>query len=59
VKKLNAEFVRASSDPDLISQLEKSGAQVATSSPAEMERLVKDEVASMTHLIQALGLRKE
>jgi tripartite-type tricarboxylate transporter receptor subunit TctC len=59
VKKLNAEFVRASKDPDLVAQLEKSGAQVATSTPAEMERLVKDEVASMAPLIKALGLRKE
>jgi tripartite-type tricarboxylate transporter receptor subunit TctC len=59
VKKLNAEFVRASKDPGVIAQLEKSGAQVATSTPQEMEKLVQDEVASMKTLIGALGLKKE
>lgn len=59
VTKLHVEFVRAARDPDVISQLEKSGAQVATSTPDEMTRLVKEEVASMAPLIKALGLAKE
>ena len=59
VKKLNEEFVRASKDPDVIRQLESAGAQVATSTPAEMALLVKDEVASMTQLIKALGMGKQ
>ena len=59
VKKLNEEFVRAGKDADVIQQLERSGAQVAISTPDEMARLVKEEVASMTPLIKALGLRKE
>ncbi|MGD9921973.1 MAG: Bug family tripartite tricarboxylate transporter substrate binding protein [Pseudorhodoplanes sp.] len=59
VKKLNDEFVRASKDPDVIKQLERSGAQVATSTPDEMAKLLAAEVASMTTLIKALGLRKE
>lgn len=59
VKKLNAEFVRASKDPDVIRQLESAGAQVATSTPAEMAQLVKEEVAAMTPLIKALGMAKE
>jgi tripartite-type tricarboxylate transporter receptor subunit TctC len=59
VTKLNAEFVRASKDPEVIAQLEKSGAQVATSTPEQMAQLVKDEVASMGPLIKALGLNKE
>lgn len=59
VKRLNAEFVRAAKDPDVLSQLEKSGAQVATSTPEEMARLIQEEVASIGPLIKALGLRKE
>ncbi len=59
VQKLNAEFVRAAKDPDVIAQLEKSGAQVATSTPAEMARLIQEEVASMAPLIKALDLKKE
>jgi tripartite-type tricarboxylate transporter receptor subunit TctC len=59
VQKLNAEFVRAASDPDVIRQLEAAGAQVATSTPEVMGKLVAEEVASMSPLIAALGLRKE
>jgi tripartite-type tricarboxylate transporter receptor subunit TctC len=59
VKQLNAAFVQASKDPDVIKQLEAAGAQIATSTPEEMAQLVKEEVASMTSLIAALGLRKE
>jgi tripartite-type tricarboxylate transporter receptor subunit TctC len=59
VRQLNTEFARAAKDPDVIRQLETAGAQVATSTPDEMARLVADEVASMTSLITALGLRKD
>jgi tripartite-type tricarboxylate transporter receptor subunit TctC len=59
VKQLNAAFVQASKDPDVIKQLEAAGAQVAVSTPEEMARLVAEEVASMTSLIAVLGLRKE
>ena len=59
VKQLNAAFVQAAKDPDVIKQLEAAGAQIATSTPEEMARLVEEEVASMTSLIAALGLRKE
>jgi tripartite-type tricarboxylate transporter receptor subunit TctC len=59
VRQLNAEFIRAANDPDVKKQLEAAGAQVATSTPDEMARLVAEEVASMTSLITALDLRKE
>ena len=59
VRQLNAEFVRAAGDPDVIKQLDAAGAQVATGTPEEMGRLVAEEVTSMTSLITALGLRKD
>lgn len=59
VQKLHAEFIRASKDPEVIKQLQAAGAQVATSTPEEMSRLVSEEVNSMTALVTALGLRKE
>lgn len=59
VKMLNAEFVKASKDPDVIRQLEAAGAQIATSTPDEMAKLVADEVAAMTSLVAALGLKKD
>jgi len=59
VRQLNAEFIKASRDPDVIKRIDAAGAQVTTSTPEEMARLVADEVASMTSLIAALGLRRE
>jgi tripartite-type tricarboxylate transporter receptor subunit TctC len=59
VRQLNAEFARAAKDPDVVKQLDAAGAQVAISTPEEMARLVSEEVASMTALVTALGLRKE
>jgi len=59
VRQLNAEFMRAAKDPDVIKQLDAAGAQVATSTPEEMARLVAEEVASMTPLIKAIGLKKD
>lgn len=59
VRQLNAEFLRAASDPDVIRQLQVAGAQVATSTPDEMARLIAEEVASMTSLVAALGLKKD
>ncbi len=59
VAKLNDALLRAAADPDVRKQLDAAGAQVATSTPQEMSRLIADEVAAMTQLIAALGLRKE
>lgn len=59
VKRLNEEFIKASTDPELIKKIDGSGAQVATSTPEQMAKLVAEEVASMTALVSALGLRKE
>ena len=59
VQKLHAEFVKAASDPEVIKQLDAAGAQVATSTPEQMSRLVAEEVASMAPLIAAIGLKKE
>jgi tripartite-type tricarboxylate transporter receptor subunit TctC len=59
VQKLHTEFVKAASDPEVIKQLDAAGAQVATSTPEQMSRLVAEEVASMAPLIAAIGLKKE
>jgi tripartite-type tricarboxylate transporter receptor subunit TctC len=59
VQRLHAEFVKAASDPDVIRQLDAAGAQVATSTPEQMSRLVAEEVASMAPLIAAVGLKKD
>jgi tripartite-type tricarboxylate transporter receptor subunit TctC len=59
VAQLNAEFIKASRDPEVIKRIDAAGAQIATSTPAEMTRLVAEEVASMAALVTALGLRRE
>ena len=59
VKQLHDAFARAASDPEVIKQLEAAGAQAASSTPEQMSRLVAEEVAAMSALVSALGLKKE
>ena len=59
VQQLNTEFLKASPDQEVMKKIDASGAQVATSTPDVMARLVVEEVSSMTALVTALGLRKE
>jgi tripartite-type tricarboxylate transporter receptor subunit TctC len=58
VQKLNAEFIRASHDTDLIKRLGENGTLIATSTPDEMRALMVEEVAAMDGLVQTLNLRQ-
>ncbi|HET7252366.1 MAG TPA: tripartite tricarboxylate transporter substrate binding protein [Xanthobacteraceae bacterium] len=59
VEKLNAEFVKASRDPELIKRLTANGAAVTTSTPKEMSALLADEVEKTGELVRSLGLRAQ
>jgi tripartite-type tricarboxylate transporter receptor subunit TctC len=59
VEKLNAEFVKASREPELIKRLTANGAAVTTSTPNEMGLLLADEVAKTGELVRSLGLRAQ
>lgn len=56
VAKLNQEFVKAARTAELIKRLIDNGNLIASSTPAEMSRIVIDEVKNMEQLIKALGL---
>jgi tripartite-type tricarboxylate transporter receptor subunit TctC len=58
VHKLNAEFVKASRDGDLVKRLAENGTLIATSTPEEMRGLMIDEVATMDTLVKTLNLRQ-
>jgi tripartite-type tricarboxylate transporter receptor subunit TctC len=59
VEKLNAEFVKASQDPELIKRLTANGAAVTTSTPKEMSTLLAEEVEQTGELVRSLGLRAQ
>jgi tripartite-type tricarboxylate transporter receptor subunit TctC len=56
VRKLNAEFVKASRNPDLVRRLTENGTLIATSTPERMATLIAEEVQTLGALVKALGL---
>jgi tripartite-type tricarboxylate transporter receptor subunit TctC len=58
VQKLNAEFVKASRDGELVKRLAENGTLIATSTPEQMRGLMIDEVATMDTLVKTLNLRQ-
>lgn len=56
VQKLNAEFVKAARDPDLVRRLTENGTLIATSTPERMAVLIAEEVKNLGELVKALGL---
>jgi tripartite-type tricarboxylate transporter receptor subunit TctC len=59
VKKLNAEFIKASRDPELIRRLKDNGTPIATSTPEEMTKLLAAEWENTVKLVQMLGLKQK
>jgi len=59
VQKLNAEFIKASKDPDLVKRLTENGTPIETTSPEQMTKLLADEQARTTELVQVLGLKQK
>lgn len=58
VRKLNDAFIEASRDPQLQQRLVANGTPIHTSTPAEMERLLTEEVARTRELVRALGIKQ-
>jgi tripartite-type tricarboxylate transporter receptor subunit TctC len=59
VQKLNAEFIKASKDPDLVKRLTENGTPIETTSPEQMTKLLADEQARTIELVQVLGLKQK
>jgi tripartite-type tricarboxylate transporter receptor subunit TctC len=57
VAKLNAEFVKASRTPELITKLTNNGNLIASAAPEEMSKMLAEDVSSLAQLIKALGLK--
>ena len=58
VEKIRDEFIKASKDPDLQRRLDGNGTPIHTSTPAEMGKLLADEVVAMKQLVDQLGLKQ-
>jgi tripartite-type tricarboxylate transporter receptor subunit TctC len=59
IEKLHREFVAASRDPTLMRRLAENGTPITTTSPEEMGRLLREEVANTERLVKSLGLRQQ
>ena len=56
VQKLNAEFEKASREPELVRRLTDNGTLIATSTPERMAVLIAEEVKNLGALVKTLGL---
>jgi tripartite-type tricarboxylate transporter receptor subunit TctC len=59
VKKLNEEFIKASRDPDLVRRLKDNGSPIATTTPEQMAKLLKDEWEHTVQLVKMLDLKQK
>jgi tripartite-type tricarboxylate transporter receptor subunit TctC len=58
VKKLNAAFIKASQDPNLIKRLADNGTPIITSTPEQMAKLLREEVEQTAVVVKSLGLKQ-
>jgi tripartite-type tricarboxylate transporter receptor subunit TctC len=59
VARLNAAFVKVLANPQVKEKLFAQGAEAAPSTPAEFERLIKDELAKWEYVIRAANIKPE
>jgi tripartite-type tricarboxylate transporter receptor subunit TctC len=59
IAKLNAEFVKASKDPEVDRRLEQSGIVVRVGTPQEMDKSLRDETIAMKKLVEKLHLKRD
>jgi tripartite-type tricarboxylate transporter receptor subunit TctC len=59
IRKLNAEFIKASKDPELVKRLTDNGTPIETTSPEEMAKLLAEENQRTGGLVRELGLQQK
>jgi tripartite-type tricarboxylate transporter receptor subunit TctC len=59
ISKLNTETAAALKNPDVASKLTALGAEVATTTPDEFGRIVRDEIKRWAKVVQASGVTLE
>jgi tripartite-type tricarboxylate transporter receptor subunit TctC len=57
VAKLNGEFVRIMALPDIQERIARDGSTAKSSTPAEFDKLVRDEIATRTKVFKAAGAK--
>ena len=57
IDKLNAEIVRIMALPDVQERIARDGASAKSSTPAEFEKIVRDEIATRTKVFKAAGAK--
>jgi tripartite-type tricarboxylate transporter receptor subunit TctC len=59
VAKLNAAFVKVLDNPQIKEKLLAQGAEATSSTPAELERIVKEELAKWDVVIKTAKIKPE
>jgi tripartite-type tricarboxylate transporter receptor subunit TctC len=59
LKQLNAELVKVAQSPEMKQQFENNGAEPATTTPAELSKLIKVEIDKYSKVIKAAGIKLE
>ncbi|MFN7084990.1 MAG: Bug family tripartite tricarboxylate transporter substrate binding protein, partial [Burkholderiales bacterium] len=59
LKKLQDELTRIALSPEMKEQFERNGAEPVTSTPAEMQKLIKTELDKYSKVIKAAGIKLE
>lgn len=59
IAKLNSEIAAGLKSPDVVSKLNALGAEVATTSPEEFGRIVREEIVRWAKVVQASGAKAE
>ena len=59
IKKINAAFSAALSDPDVKARLEKQGIAIAAGSPEDLDRIVSRDVKQFTQVVKEQGIKTE
>lgn len=59
IKKINAAFSAALSDPDVKARLEKQGIAIAAGTPEDLDRIVSRDVKQFTQVVKEQGIKTE
>jgi len=59
VNKLNAEFIKAAQDPEIVKKVAAQAVDITTSTPAEFAKLIASDVARLGKVIRDAGIKAQ
>jgi tripartite-type tricarboxylate transporter receptor subunit TctC len=59
VNKLNAEFIKAAKDPEIVKKVAAQAVDITTSTPAEFAKLIASDVARLGKVIRDAGIKSQ